>query len=175
MLSASGALLAVHWLASVNAALNATATVLLIVGYLLIKRRRELAHKRVMLSAFGVSTAFLICYLAYHVWPVGAKATPFPGPANVKTVYLTILVSHILLAASVPVLAIRTIWLGLQDDRARHRRWAKWTFPIWLYVSVTGVVIYLMLYRMYPAAENREPAMPPAAVLYRPAAMADIL
>jgi uncharacterized membrane protein YozB (DUF420 family) len=94
----------------------------------------------------------LICYLAYHVWPVGAKATPFAGSGAVRTVYYAVLVTHILLAAAVPVLAIRTIYLGLRDRRAAHRRWAKWTFPIWLYVSVTGVVIYVMLYHLYPAA-----------------------
>ncbi|MEX2187979.1 MAG: DUF420 domain-containing protein [Pirellulales bacterium] len=141
----------IHPLATINALLNGSATVLLVVGFVLIKRRREQAHRRVMLSAFGVSVAFLICYLAYHVWPVGAKATPFAGEGFAKTAYYTMLVSHILLAAAVPVLAIRTIYLGLHDRRAAHRRWAKWTFPIWLYVSVTGVLIYLVLYHLYPA------------------------
>ncbi len=146
-----GLLADVHPLATVNALLNGLATVLLVVGFVLIKCRREDAHRRVMLAAFGVSVVFLICYLAYHVWPVGAKATPFSGSGAVKTAYYAVLVSHIILAAAVPVLAIRTIYLGLRDRRAAHRRWARWTFPIWLYVSVTGVAIYLMLYHLYPA------------------------
>jgi uncharacterized membrane protein YozB (DUF420 family) len=141
---------AAHPLATVNAALNASATVLLVVGYVLIRQRRELAHKAVMLAAFGVSVAFLISYLAYHVWPVGAASTPFRGTGGVRTVYFAILISHIVLAAAVPFLAGWTIVLGLRDLRPRHRRLARWTLPIWLYVSVTGVVIYAMLYHLYP-------------------------
>lgn len=140
----------VHPLATVNALLNGLATALLVLGFLLIKARRENAHRNVMLAAFGVSVIFLICYLAYHVWPVGAKATPFSGAGAVRAVYYAVLISHILLAAAVPVLALRTIYLGLKNRRTAHLRWAKWTFPIWLYVSVTGVVIYLMLYHLYP-------------------------
>jgi uncharacterized membrane protein YozB (DUF420 family) len=99
---------------------------------------------------------FLICYLAYHVWPVGAKATPFRGPDSARPIYYGILISHIILAAAVPFLAGATIYLGLGDRRAAHRRLARWTFPIWLYVSITGVVIYVMLYHLYPAsAANR--------------------
>lgn len=150
MTIASGLLLAAHPLAHINALLNATATVLLVVGYVLIKQRRETAHKRTMLTAFGVSVLFLISYLAYHVWPVGAQATPFPGPRSVKLgVYLPLLISHILLAMVVPPLAAVTIYLGLRDKRERHRRLARWTFPIWLYVSVTGVLVYLMLYQIW--------------------------
>jgi uncharacterized membrane protein YozB (DUF420 family) len=139
-----------HYLPTVNATLNATATLLLVWGYVLIKRRREAAHKRVMLTAFGVSIAFLTCYLIYHA-KVGSVR--FEGPPDVRIAYLTILVSHILLAITVPVLAGVTIYLGYRDRRARHKRWAKWTFPIWLYVSITGVVIYVMLYHLYPAAD----------------------
>lgn len=125
---------------------------LLVVGYVLIKRKRrlELAHKRVMLTAFGVSIAFLACYLLYH-FNVGSVR--FQGPPDVRTVYLIILISHILLAVTVPVLAGMTIYLGYRDLRERHVRWAKWTFPIWLYVSITGVVIYAMLYHLYPASD----------------------
>ncbi len=136
----------------INASLNATATVLLVVGFLLIKARRETAHKWTMISAFAVSVAFLISYLAYHVWPVGAKATPFGGAGAVRGVYYAILISHIVLAMAVPVLAVVTIYFGLRDRRPRHRKMAKWTLPIWLYVSVTGVVIYLMLYQWFPAS-----------------------
>ena len=142
---------AAHPLATVNAVLNGIATLLLVVGYLLIRQRREAAHRRAMLAAFGVSIAFLICYLAYHVWPVGAKSTPFGGVGIARTVYFAILISHIILAALVPFLASLTIYLGWRDRRAAHRRLARWTFPIWLYVSITGVVIYLLLYHLYPA------------------------
>lgn len=131
----------------VNALLNFTATVLLVVGFVLIKQRRERAHRNVMLAAFGVSAAFLTCYLIYHF---GVELTKkFPGGPPLSYVYYTVLISHILLAMTVPVLAIGTIYFGLKDRRPQHLRWAKWTFPIWLYVSVTGVVIYLMLYRLY--------------------------
>jgi uncharacterized membrane protein YozB (DUF420 family) len=133
-----------------NASLNFTATVLLVAGYVLIRNRRERAHKVVMLTAFVVSILFLISYLAYHVWPIGAGPTKFPGTGAVRAAYYTMLVSHILLAMVVPVIASITIYLGLRDRRERHRQWARWTLPIWLYVSVTGVLIYVMLYHLYP-------------------------
>jgi uncharacterized membrane protein YozB (DUF420 family) len=144
----------VSYLPTVNATLNATATVLLVWGYWLIKHRREAAHKRVMLSAFAVSIAFLTCYLVYHAF---AGHVQFQGPPGVRIFYYGILISHVLLAAAVPVLAGITIYLGYRDRRVRHKRWAKWTFPIWLYVSITGVVIYLMLYHLYPAADFPSP------------------
>ena len=122
---------------------------------MLIKRRREAAHKRVMLTAFAVSIAFLACYLIYHV-KVGSVR--FRAPPMCGSSIWHILITHILLAMTVPVLASMTIYLGYRDRRARHKRWAKWTFPIWLYVSITGVVIYVMLYHIYPAAD-----FPPAA------------
>ncbi len=140
----------IHPLPTINALLNGLATILLIVGYVLIKQRREIAHRNVMLSAFAVSVVFLICYLAYHVWPVGALNRPFGGTGTIRFVYFAILISHIVLAMTVPVLATWNIYLGLTDRRAAHRRLAVWTFPIWLYVSITGVVIYLMLYHWYP-------------------------
>jgi len=133
-----------------NASLNLTATLLLIVGLTLIKTGRELAHKRVMISAFAMSVLFLMSYLAYHVWPVGAAATPFHGAGAIRWFYYLILITHIILAMAVPVLAVVTIWLGISDRRAAHRKWARWTFPIWLYVSITGVLIYLLLYQLYP-------------------------
>ncbi len=151
-MSALGALLlatvaAPPALATADAILNATATVLLISGYVLIKRRREKAHKWVMLSALGVSIAFLTCYLTYHLTNEPVK---FAGTGAIWWAYIVILVSHVILAATVPVLAIWTIILGLKDRRAAHRKLAWWTFPIWLYVSVTGVVVYWMLYHLYP-------------------------
>jgi len=137
----------VQYLPTVNAALNAAATVLLVSGLVLIKRGREVAHKRAMLAAFVVSMMFLACYLTYHIHAGHVK---FGGPQPVRSIYLAILASHVLLAATVPVLAGITLYLGLRDRRTGHRRLAVWTFPIWLYVSVTGVIIYVMLYHLYP-------------------------
>jgi putative membrane protein len=136
-------------LATTDAVLNAVATVLLVSGFMLIKRGREQAHKWVMLAALGVSTAFLACYLTYHLTHGSVK---FGGSGAIWWLYIVILVSHVALAATVPVLAIWTAVLGLRDHRAAHRKLARWTFPIWLYVSVTGVVVYLMLYHLYPPA-----------------------
>lgn len=141
-------------LPTLNAALNALATVLLIVGYALIKQRRETAHKRTMLAAFGVSVVFLVSYLSYHqllYMNEGIRGVPFTGPTSIRPAYYALLISHVLLAAAVPVLAIGTIYHGLRDQRAKHRAWARWTFPIWLYVSITGVVIYALLYHVYPS------------------------
>ena len=133
-------------LPAVNATLNAIATVLLIVGYVFIRRGRIDAHRRSMIAAFATSVLFLICYLVYHYH---AGSRPFPGQGPIRIVYFTILISHIILAAAVPFLAAITLWLGLQDRRLRHRRIARWTLPIWLYVSVTGIVVYWMLYQVY--------------------------
>jgi len=157
-------LLAVHPLASVNAALNATAAVLLLAGYVLIKRKREKAHRNVMLAAFGVSVAFLACYLVYHVGVMKGKSTPFNGAGPIRLAYFGMLISHIVLAAAVPFLAASNIYLGFADRRYRHRRLARWTFPIWLYVSITGVMIYWMLYHLYPPASRDATMMAPAGV-----------
>jgi uncharacterized membrane protein YozB (DUF420 family) len=134
----------VHILPAVNATLNASAAVLLLTGYSLIRRKRIQAHKRVMLTAFGVSIAFLTCYLVYH-FQVGS--VPYRKSGPLRTVYYSILITHTLLAVTVPVLAIITLRRALRGDFKRHRQIARWTFPIWLYVSVTGVIVYLMLYR----------------------------
>jgi uncharacterized membrane protein YozB (DUF420 family) len=131
-------------LPSVNATLNATAAVLLIWGYLLIRRKQIATHRKVMLTAFGVSSAFLVCYLVYH-FQVGSVHYPHTGA--LRAIYLSILATHTLLAAAVPPLAIVTLNRGLGARFDKHRRIARWTLPIWLYVSVTGVVVYLMLYR----------------------------
>ncbi|MEM8679139.1 MAG: DUF420 domain-containing protein [Planctomycetota bacterium] len=136
----------------VNASLNALATVLLVAGFVLIRRGHEVAHKRVMLSCFAVSTLFLICYVVYH-YNAGHRRFPESAPGGVRTFYLTVLATHIVLAVAVPFLAITTIVLGLLDRRTAHRRLARWTFPIWLYVSVTGVIVYVMLYQLYPQVE----------------------
>jgi uncharacterized membrane protein YozB (DUF420 family) len=134
----------IHILPTVNATLNATAAILLLTGYSLIRRKRILAHKRVMLTAFGVSIAFLICYVVYHA-QVGS--VPYQKTGFLRTIYFSILITHITLAATVPVLALITLRRALRGDFVRHRKIARWTFPIWLYVSVTGVIVYLMLYR----------------------------
>jgi len=133
------------WLPTVNACLNATAAVLLVWGFLLIRRKRVETHRKVMLTAFVTSCLFLVCYVVYHA-QVGSKH--FPHTGALRTVYLSILGTHTVLAATVPVLAILTLRRGLAKRYDRHRRIARWTLPIWLYVSVTGVVVYLMLYHM---------------------------
>jgi len=133
------------WLPSVNAILNATAAVLLVWGYRLIRRKRIDAHRKVMITAFVTSCLFLVCYVVYHA-QVGSKH--FPHTGALRTVYFAILGTHTVLAATVPVLAIITLRRGLTARYDKHRRIAKWTLPIWLYVSVTGVVVYLMLYHL---------------------------
>lgn len=142
-------------LPTVNALLNSLATALLVAGFVLIKKNKRDAHRNVMLTAFGTSVVFLGCYLVYHFalhHYTGTHGKAFPGTGAARVVYLAILISHVVLAAVVPVLAIITIVRGLNADWERHRKIAKITFPIWLYVSVTGVVIYLMLYH-WPVAD----------------------
>jgi len=141
----------IETLPHINASLNALATVLLLVGYVLIKMRQEVSHKWLMLACFAVSIVFLASYLTYHFnIPGGSKRFPSYPPDAVRYSYYGLLLSHVVLAATVPFLAIATIWLGLVDKRKAHRKLAWWTFPIWLYVSITGVVVYLMLYQLYP-------------------------
>lgn len=134
-----------EWLPSVNAFLNATATVLLIWGYTLIRRKRIDTHRKVMQTAFAVSCLFLVCYLVYHA-QVGTVR--FQKTGAIRGLYLTILGTHTVLAAAVPVLAIITLRRGRAARYEQHRRIARWTLPVWLYVSVTGVVVYLMLYHL---------------------------
>jgi uncharacterized membrane protein YozB (DUF420 family) len=132
-------------LPSINAVLNGLAAVLLVWGYTLIRRKRCQQHRRVMIAAFAVSCAFLVCYLIYHV-QVGSVA--FPGKGALRTLYLGILATHTTLAVTVPILAILTLHRGLSGRLDAHRRLAHWTFSIWLYVSVTAVIVYLMLYHL---------------------------
>jgi uncharacterized membrane protein YozB (DUF420 family) len=134
----------VHDLPSVNAFLNAISALLLIWGYTLIRRRLIEQHRRVMLSAFAVSCLFLVCYLVYHA-QVGSVHYPHTG--ILRPIYFTILITHTLLAAAVPVLAIITLSRALKARYTAHRAIARWTLPVWLYVNVTGVIVYLMLYR----------------------------
>ncbi len=130
-------------LPSLNAALNSISAVFLASGYVLIRQRRVNLHRACMLAAFGSSTLFLISYLIYHA-NVGSVA--FTGQGLIRTVYLTILVSHVVLAASLLPLAITTLAQALRGRFDRHVAIARWTLPLWLYVSVTGVVVYVMLY-----------------------------
>lgn len=132
-----------HHLPDLNAALNALAAILLIRGVVLIKNGRRNQHRRTMLTAFGVSIAFLISYLTYHAQVGSVK---FEKTGVIRIVYITILLTHTILAATVPFLAVITLRRGLNNDLRRHVALARWTFPIWLYVSVTGVVVYWMLY-----------------------------
>ena len=132
-------------LPTVNAVLNAASAVLLVWGYTLIRRKQIQTHRKVMITAFATSCLFLICYLIYHA-QVGS--VPFQGTGAIRPIYFSILITHTILAATVPVLAIITLRRGLAGKYDRHRRIARWTLPIWLYVSVTGVVVYLMLYHM---------------------------
>ncbi len=133
-------------LPAVNATLNGISAILLTAGYLFIRRGERTLHKRCMLGALTTSTLFLACYLVYH-WQTGSR--PFPGQGVARTAYLTILVTHVILAATILPLALVTTFRGLTSQFERHVRVARWTFPIWLYVSITGVVIYVMLYRIY--------------------------
>ena len=132
-------------LPAINASLNALSAVILITGYALIRNRHRTAHQYAMVSAFAVSVVVLVCYLVYH-YQVGSVR--FPRTGAIRTVYLSILLTHTILAATVPVLSILTLTRAFQRRFPAHRRIARWTFPIWLYVSLTGVVVYWMLYRM---------------------------
>lgn len=132
-------------LPTVNALLNGAAATLLVTGFFLIRSGKREAHRRVMTSAFACSILFLVSYLVYHA-EVGSVR--FQGTGTVRTVYLSILLTHTVLAAAVPFLAVATIVLARRERFESHRRLARVTLPVWLYVSVTGVVIYLMLYRM---------------------------
>ena len=132
-------------LPAVNATLNATSGILLLTGYVLIKRRQIDAHRRAMLAAFTSSTLFLISYVVYHYH---AGSRPFPGQGPIRAVYFAILVSHVILAIVILPFIISTLTKGLRGQYARHKRVARWTFPLWMYVSVTGVIVYLMLYQM---------------------------
>ena len=136
----------IHALPTVNATLNAISAVLLVWAYTLIRRKQVDRHRRVMLTAFVTSCLFLVCYLVYHS-QVGSVKFGHEG-TTLRTVYLSILATHTVLAAAVPVLAIVTLRRGLAARYDKHRRIARWTLPIWLYVSVTGVVVYVMLYHL---------------------------
>lgn len=141
-----------HWfqaLPALNAFLNATSATLLVIGFLQIRKKRVRAHRRLMLAACVVSTLFLASYLTYHSI---AGSTRFAGTGWARPLYFSILISHTILATAVLPLVIVTVWRGLRMEVAKHRPIARWTLPVWLYVSVTGVLVYLMLWVIFPAS-----------------------
>ena len=133
---------------ALNAALNGASAILLATGRVLIGRRRIAQHRACMIAAFVTSSVFLVCYLYYHAH-VGSVR--FPGQGWVRPVYFGILISHTVLAAAVVPLVLLSLNYGLRSRFDRHRRISRWTFPVWLYVSITGVAVYIMLYRIYGA------------------------
>jgi len=135
----------VHPLATTNAVLNSIAAVLLVAGWIFIGRGQWRAHRAAMVAAFATSAVFLACYLVYH-WLEGSRK--YAGPESLRLAYYAILITHVVLAAAVPVLALRMFFLAWKGRWEAHRRLGRITLPVWLYVSVTGVVIYLMLYQL---------------------------
>jgi uncharacterized membrane protein YozB (DUF420 family) len=140
-------MLALADLPALNAVLNATSAILLSAGYRFIRRRQITAHQRCMLTACATSALFLMSYLTYHYY-VGSM--PFRGQGWVRPLYFTILISHTALAAAIVPLVLITLFRAWKADFRRHARLARWTWPIWMYVSVTGVIIYVMLYQLFP-------------------------
>ncbi|HEX8183946.1 MAG TPA: DUF420 domain-containing protein [Blastocatellia bacterium] len=139
---------AIRILPTLNAILNATSGALIVVGFLFIRRKRVNAHRACMIAAVGSSILFLISYLVYHYHH---GATRFLGTGWVRAFYFAILITHTILAAVIVPFVIVTLTRAVRGQFARHLRVARWTFPMWLYVSITGVIVYLMLYHFYPA------------------------
>jgi uncharacterized membrane protein YozB (DUF420 family) len=135
-------------LPTLNAILNATSGILIIIGYVMIRRKKVAAHRACMVGAVSASIIFLISYLIYH-FNVGA--TRFAGTGWVRPVYFTILITHTILAAVLAPVVVVTLRRALKNDFARHRKIARWTFPLWVYVSITGVIVYFMLYHWFPS------------------------
>jgi len=136
--------MSIHDLPAINASLNAASGVLLLIGYLLMRAHRIDQHRKFMIAAFVTSSLFLVCYVVYHA-QVGSVR--FTRQGFVRPLYFTILITHVTLAAAVLPLAIVTLSRGLKRRFPQHRRVARWTFPIWMYVSVTGVLVYVLLYQ----------------------------
>jgi uncharacterized membrane protein YozB (DUF420 family) len=133
-----------------NASLNALSGVLLLIAYVHIRNKRIAQHRRFMLAACFTSIAFLACYVTYH-YLKGGVVTRFQGTGAMRTLYLTILTSHTILAVVIVPLAIMSVWNGLKMRVPQHRRVARWTFPLWMYVSITGVLVYFFLYHWFPS------------------------
>jgi len=155
MMTALFAASGIHPLATVNAVLNSAAAVLLVAGWVFIRWGRWRAHRAAMVAAFATSAIFLVSYLVYHYLEGSRK---YAGPESLRFVYYTILLTHVVLAAAVPVLALRMFFLAWRGRWEAHRRLGRVTMPVWLYVSVTGVVIYAMLYHLPAAAGLPGPA-----------------
>lgn len=136
---------------TLNALLNATATVLICLGFLFIRGGNERAHRACMIAALVTSCVFLVGYVGHKIAVQGVN-TPFTGTGPIRTVYYVMLATHVVLAMVIVPLVLITFRFAVRRELDRHRRWARWTFPIWLYVSVTGVLVYLFLYRWYPSA-----------------------
>ena len=136
---------------ALNAALNALATALIIAGLICIKLRKETPHRFFMGASIFVSAVFLVGYL-YHKYVINSVHTPFNGEGAIRWFYYGMLISHIILAMTIPVLVGRTAYLGIKNRRELHKKWARVTYPIWLYVSITGVLVYQFLYVWYPPA-----------------------
>lgn len=134
---------------AINASLNATSALLIVVGRVLIAKKLVAAHRRTMIAAVSVSALFLCSYLFYHFFVVAGMVTRFQGTGWARTVYFSILLTHTVLAVAVVPMVLVTLWRGLKGNFDKHRRIARWTFPVWLYVSVTGVLVYFMLYRWF--------------------------
>jgi uncharacterized membrane protein YozB (DUF420 family) len=132
-------------LPALNATLNGIAAIFLTIGYVFIRNRRIAQHRACMIAAFTTSTLFLISYLIYH-YHVGSR--PFTGQGPIRVVYYTILITHVILAAAIVPMVLMTMTRALRNQFARHKAIARWTLPIWLYVSITGVIVYVMLYQM---------------------------
>ena len=138
----------ISYLPSVDASLNAASAIFLVLGFFFVRERNIVAHKTCMLSAFATSTIFLVCYLTYHYFH---RTTHFPEGGVVRSFYFVLLGSHTVLAALIVPLAITTLYRAWRERFAQHKRIARWTLPVWLYVSVTGVLVYVMLYQLYPS------------------------
>jgi uncharacterized membrane protein YozB (DUF420 family) len=135
---------------AINATLNGIATLLITTGFVLVKTGRTQAHRKTMTAAMVVSAVFLVGYVTHKVLVHGVH-TPFGGEGPIRTFYYVMLFSHIVLAMSIAYLVPRTFWFAIRGDIVRHRAWARWTFPIWFYVSITGVLVYLFLYQWWPS------------------------
>jgi uncharacterized membrane protein YozB (DUF420 family) len=143
----------IHDLPAVNATLNGLSAILLALGFFFIKRGRKMAHRNCMIAAFCTSVIFLGCYLTYHGYlalVLHRGPTRFLEPAWFRPIYLTILVTHTLLAAAIVPLILVTLGRAKKEQFERHKKIARWTWPLWMYVSVTGVIVYLLLYQIFP-------------------------
>ena len=151
----------------INACLNGLATLFLTLGFVFIKQGKQTAHRNCMVSAFITSAVFLTCYLIYHF---STGATRFVDPAWFKPIYLVILFTHVVLAVVILPLIFMTFSRALKARYELHKKIARWTWPLWMYVSITGVVIYLLLYQIFPQPKGAKPAPPPPPAAEPPAA-----